>query len=158
MRNLDWPITTRYITNTYFLLFKCFTAIGYTSIEIHFTSSKLPNLYYFRQKSVEQGVGWMDGSKALSSFFSFSSLQHIQRVVPQIPFKLTHWMQQQEMFAILTSNCYKYLFHNAQTNKGEIGLYFCYNEKWYFVKVQLISKQNCRAINSPKKQTLDFYF
>ena len=62
------------------------------------------------------------------------------------------------MFAILTSNCYKYLFHNAQTNKGEIGLYFCYNERWYFVKVQLISKQNCRAINSPKKQTLDFYF
>ena len=25
-------------------------------------------------------------------------------------------------------------------------------------KGQLISKQNCRAITSPKKQTLDFYF
>ena len=25
-------------------------------------------------------------------------------------------------------------------------------------KGQLISKQNCRAIHSPKKQTLDFYF
>ena len=35
---------------------------------------------------------------------------------------------------------------------------------WYvvvnsgFLKVQLISKQNCRAITSPKKRTLDFYF
>ena len=27
-----------------------------------------------------------------------------------------------------------------------------------FVKGQLISKQNCRAITSSKKQTLDFYF
>ena len=26
------------------------------------------------------------------------------------------------------------------------------------IKGQLISKQNCRAITSPKKQTLDFYF
>ena len=28
----------------------------------------------------------------------------------------------------------------------------------YKTKGQLISKQNCRAITSPKKQTLDFYF
>ena len=38
-----------------------------------------------------------------------------------------------------------------------------FKNKWRKVKLenikgQLISKQNCRAINSPKKQTLDFYF
>ena len=34
-----------------------------------------------------------------------------------------------------------------------------YDSGWcIFAKGQLISKQNCRAITSPKKQTLDFYF
>ena len=31
--------------------------------------------------------------------------------------------------AILTENCYNYLFFNTKTNKEEIGLYFGNNEK-----------------------------
>ena len=122
MRNLDWPIITRYITNTYFLLFKCFTAIGYTSIccPMRFKSPVAIFLICItlgKNQWNRELAGWMD-LKHYHHFFP--SLQHTLGVVPQIPFKLTHWMQHLEMFAILTSNCYKYLFYKDHTNKLEI--------------------------------------
>ena len=38
-------------------------------------------------------------------------------------------MQHFEKVAILTQNCFKYLFFNAKTNEGEIGLYFEIDKK-----------------------------
>ena len=65
MRNLDWPITTRYITNTYFLMFKCFTAIGYTSIccPMRFTSPVANFLICItlgKNQWNRELAGWMD--------------------------------------------------------------------------------------------------
>ena len=52
-----------------------------------------------------------------------------------------------------------------KSQKSKVGQLFFFNLKkksgqksCSFTKGQLISKQNCPAITSPKKQTLDFYF
>ena len=50
--------------------------------------------------------------------------------MPKIPFKLTQSIHAAlQKNAILTENCWNYLFFNTKTNKGEIGLYFENDEK-----------------------------
>ena len=54
-----------------------------------------------------------------------------------------------EKVAILTENCLKYLFFNAKTNQGEIGLYFERIEKARWRHRSEIPKGNLKTIISP---------